>query len=220
MNRIHIIVGLATLGASLAPDASVQAQQPQQNRMTFFVTSEGLGSGGNLGGIDGADRHCQALAAAVGAGDRTWHAYLSTQATGNQPAVNAGDRIGPGPWYNSKGQRIGRDVDDLHGYNNNVSKQTALTEAGESINDVLDPPPNQHNILTGSRFDGMAFPPEVDKTCSNWTNGGDTGSAQGGHHDRTGVYTSWNSAHPSKSCSQEALVADGGYGAFYCFAID
>lgn len=219
MNRVRIIAGLAALVALGAPDAFAQAQQPQ-NPMTFFVTSVGLGNGGHLDGLAGVDRHCQMLAAAVGAGNRTWRAYLSTQATGNQPAVNARDRIGQGPWYNAKGQRVGRDLADLHGYNNNVSKQTALTEKGEDINGVLDPPPNQHNILTGSQFDGTAFPPGVDKTCSSWTNGGDTGSAQGGHHDRTGAFTSWNSAHPSKSCSQEALVADGGYGAFYCFAID
>ena len=216
----RLAVRVAAAIALGAPHVFAQAQQPAANPMTFFVTSVGLEDGGNLGGLAGADRHCQGLAAAVGSGSRTWRAYLSTQAAGGQSAINARDRVGKGPWYNAKGQRVARDVDDLHGHNNNVSKQTALTEKGGSLNGVLDPPPNQHNILTGSQFDGTAFPPQVDRTCSNWTNGGDSGSAQVGHHDRTGAFTSWNSAHASKACSQEALRADGGYGALYCFAVE
>jgi len=209
----------------------VQAQQPppapaQQQPMSFFVTSVGLGNGANLGGLAGADRHCQTLAAAAGAGAKTWHAYLSTSASGGQAAVNARDRIGSGPWYSAKGGRIAQNVGDLHGdtidqarLGNNINKTTALSEKGEPINGVGDTP-NRHDILTGSQPDGRAYTDGADHTCGNWTSGA-AGTAQLGHHDRTGGgNTSWNSTHPSRGCSQENLVATGGAGLLYCFAIN
>ena len=197
---------------------------PSPAKMTFFVTSVGIGKGGDLGGLAGADAHCQALAAAVGAGGHTWHAYLSTQARPGQPAVNARDRIGTGPWYNAKSGRIAQSVADLHGdtleaarRGNNLTKVTALTEKGETINGVGDTP-NRHDMLTGSQLDGTAFADGADHTCQNWTSS-TTGTAQLGHHDRTGGgNTSWNSAHPSRGCGQANLVATGGAGLFYCFA--
>jgi hypothetical protein len=203
----------------------VFAQQPQQppQPMSFFITSVGLGNGANLGGLEGADKHCQTLAAAASTGKKTWRAYLSTQ---GPKAVNARDRIGKGPWFNIKGARIAQDVGDLHGdtleqarRGNNLTRATGLSEKGQAINGVGDKP-NMHDILTGSQLDGTAFPPGADRTCQNWTsNTGD--SAQLGHHDRTGGgNTSWNSTHPSKGCSQENLVATGGAGLLYCFAID
>jgi hypothetical protein len=224
----------------------IGAQQPPPQTpqpMSFFVTSVGMGDGANLGGLAGADKHCQTLAAAVGAGGKTWRAYLSTQgmseaqtniAQGGDrnpvrppaPAVNARDRIGKGPWFNVKGARIAMDVGDLHGdtldqarRGNNLTKQTALTEKGEMPPGVGDSP-NTHDVLTGSQLDGTAFPPDADRTCRNWTsNTGD--SAQLGHLDRVGGgNTSWNSAHASKGCSQQALIGTGGSGRFYCFAID
>jgi hypothetical protein len=203
--------------------------QAQQSAMTFFITSIGSGKGGDLGGLTGADQHCQALAQGVGAGHRTWHAYLSTSATGDQPAVNARDRIGRGPWQNAQGVVIARDIDELHGHNN-LNKQTALTEKGEPVNGRGDTP-NRHDILTGSQPDGRAFPgPDElgeDRTCHNWTSS-DEGAAMVGHHDRRGLFdtdsaTSWNAAHPSRGtnggCSQEALQSTGGQGFFYCFAV-
>jgi len=209
----------------------VQAQQPppapaQQQPMSFFVTSVGLGNGANLGGLAGADRHCQTLAAAAGAGTKTWHAYLSTSASGGQAAVNARDRIGSGPWYSAKGAKIAQNVGDLHGdtidqarLGNNINKTTALSEKGEPINGVGDTP-NRHDILTGSQPDGRAYTDGADHTCGNWTSGA-AGTAQLGHHDRTGGgNTSWNSTHPSRGCSQENLVATGGAGLLYCFAIN
>lgn len=210
---------------------SASAQAPAQNAaaqhpMTFFVTSVGVGDGANLGGLAGADRHCQQLAAAVGAGNHTWHAYLSTQAMGNQPAVNARDRIGAGPWYNAKGAQIAKDVADLHGdtleqarLGNNLGKQTALTEKGE-INNGAGDTPNRHDMLTGSQTDGRAYNDGADHTCNGWTSNG-AGTAQLGHSDRNGGgNTSWNSAHPSRGCSQDNLVSTGGAGLFYCFAIN
>jgi len=194
--------------------------------MTFFITSVGAGNGANLGGLTGADRHCQQLAAAAGAGNNgTWHAYLSTSGSGGQPAVNARDRIGSGPWYNAKNARIAQNVADLHGdtleqarRGNNLTKVTALTEKGETINGVGDSP-NRHDMLTGSQLDGTAFTDGADHTCGNWTSNG-TGTAHLGHHDRTGGgNTSWNSTHPSRGCSQENLVSTGGAGLFYCFAV-
>ena len=194
--------------------------------MTFFITSVGAGNGANLGGLTGADRHCQQLAAAAGAGNNgTWYAYLSTSGSGGQPAVNARDRIGSGPWYNAKNARIAQNVADLHGdtleqarRGNNLTKVTALTEKGETINGVGDSP-NRHDMLTGSQLDGTAFTDGADHTCGNWTSNG-TGTAQLGHHDRTGGgNTSWNSTHPSRGCSQENLVSTGGAGLFYCFAV-
>ena len=189
----------------------------QQSDLSFFVTSTGSGKGGDLGGLAGADRHCQALAQAVGAGNKTWHAYLSTQ---GDNAVNARDRIGAGPWRNAKGEVIAMNVEELHS-NNRLSKQTALTEKGDVVNGRGDKP-NMHDMLTGSQPDGRAFPPGEDRTCGNWTKSG-TGSAMLGHHDRLGLRDddaskSWNSSHPSRGCSVEALKSTGGSGLFYCFA--
>ena len=191
------------------------------NRISFFITSAGTGKGADLGGLAGADQHCQALAKAAGAGDRTWHAYLSTQASGAQAAVNARDRIGPGPWFNAKGVQIAANVADLHSDKNNLTKETQLTEKGQVVNGRGDTP-NTHDILTGSQLDGTAFDAGEDRTCQNWTSSG-TGSAMVGHHDRQGGGanpTSWNSAHASKGCGQENLVGTGGAGLFYCFAIN
>jgi len=192
----------------LAQDAS---------RMTFFITSAGSGDGANLGGLAGADAHCQRLAAAAGAGSKTWRAYLSASAADGKPAVNARDRIGKGPWFNAKGEQVAANVDDLHSDNNKLGKQTSLTEKGAVVNGRGDTP-NQHDILTGSKADGTAFPDG--HTCNNWTSNGE-GSAEVGHHDRQGggpAPTSWNSSHPSRGCSQPNLVATGGNGYFYCFA--
>ncbi|MEK8051042.1 hypothetical protein AACH10_12400 [Ideonella sp. DXS22W] len=194
--------------------------------MGFFITSAGPGQGGNLGGLAGADAHCQKLAAAAGAGGRTWRAYLSvppTFATANSPAVpaiNARDRIGTGPWYNAKGELIARDLAQLHG-GNALTKATALDERGRVVNGRGDNP-NEHDILTGSRDDGTAFAPQADTTCRAWTSSTD-GSAIVGHHDRIGPLPenwakSWNFSHPSVGCSNEALVRTGGSGRFYCFA--
>jgi len=208
---------------SIAPAPQAKPQQP----LGFFVTSSGVGNGADLGGLTGADAHCQKLAAAVGAGNKTWHAYLSTQAANGQPAVNARDRIGSGPWYNVRGAKVAKDVADLHGdelaaarYGNNLSRTTALTEKNESVKGAGDKP-NEHDILTGSQTDGRAFTDAADHTCSNYTSSATTGSAQVGHFDRTGGGNiSWNSAHPSRGCSQENLVKTGGAGLLYCFALD
>lgn len=195
--------------------------------MTFFVTSSAPGNGGDLGGLEGADRHCQSLAAAAGAGDRIWHAYLSTQAPKlNDPNfVNARDRIGTGPWQNFNGVVIARTLDELHSSNNNLTKQTALDENGHAVNGRADSP-NKHDMLTGSRPDGTAFPgaPFADMTCGNWTKSGADGSAMTGHHDRSGPLdspwaTSWNSAHPTLGCSLDRVRPTGGDGLFYCFAV-
>jgi hypothetical protein len=203
--------------------SSVQAQQSE---MSFFVTSVGLGKGANLGGLEGADGHCQALAQAVGAGGRTWHAYLSTQAAGGAAAVNARERIGRGPWRNVKGVVIAKDVDELHG-TNNITKETALTEKGDVVNGYGDKP-NRHDILTGSQADGRAFPPGEDRTCRNWTSSAQ-GSAMVGHSDRRGPsdappFKSWNTSHlsrgPDGGCSQADLRSTGGDGLLYCFAVN
>lgn len=199
----------------------VPALAQDASRMTFFITSTGPGDGAQLGGLAGADRHCQALATAVGAGHRTWRAYLSASPSGGQPAVNARDRIGKGPWYNIKGVRVAESVDDLHSDSNKLNKENSLTEKGTMVNGRGDSP-NMHDILTGSNLDGAAFPAGEDKTCSNWTSNGE-GSAQVGHHDRQGGGanpTSWNSAHGSRGCSQANLQSTGGNGLFYCFAIN
>jgi len=191
--------------------------------MSFFVSSAGSGKGGDLGGIEGADRICRTLAGAAGAGGRTWRAYLSTQGAG---AVNARDRIGAGPWVNARGVVIAKDPAELHGANN-LTKQTALTERGEVVNGRGDKP-NMHDILTGSKPDGTAFGDGVDRTCANWTSSG-AGSAMVGHSDRTGLdesapAKSWNSSHPSRGpgggCSQDDLKSTGGDGRLYCFATD
>ena len=195
----------------------------QQANTTFFVTSAGPGKGADLGGLAGADRLCQQLAQAVGAGSHTWHAYLSTQAADGQTAVNARDRIGRGPWQNSKGVVVAKDVEELHGANN-LTKQTDLTEKGDVVNGRGDTP-NKHDALTGSQPDGRAFPPGEDKTCHNWTSS-TQGSAIVGHIDRQGLRDddaskSWNSSHPSRGpdggCSQADLRSTGGDGLFYCF---
>ncbi len=196
----------------------------------FFVTSKGPGDGAKLGGLNGADAHCQQLASAIGAGNRTWRAYLSTQAENGQPAVNARDRIGKGPWANAAGVIIANDVAHLHGdtvelgqLGNNLHRRTALTEKGEPINGVGDTP-NQHDIITGSRPDGRAYTDAADHTCKNYTSNGE-GTVRVGHHNRTnggrnGGNVSWNSTHDSRGCSQDNLVSTGGAGYFYCFAAD
>ena len=186
--------------------------------MTFFITSVGLGNGGDLGGLEGADAHCQALAESAGAGDRTWRAYLGTETEGGR-GTDARSRIGEGPWHNANGDLIAEDLDQLH-VSPNMFASTGLDENGNRVNARGDQP-NKHDILTGSMADGTAyFPDDADHTCNNWTSSGE-GSAQVGHHDRHGGgNTSWNSAHASRSCSQEDLQATGGDGLFYCFAAD
>jgi hypothetical protein len=215
------LFGLA-VAASFA--ALVQPAQAQSAATSFFVTSAGIGNGANLGGLAGADNHCQTLAQAAGAGAKTWRAYLSTQAAEGQPAVNARDRIGKGPWQNSKGVVIAKDVAELHGANN-LTKQTALSEKGEVINGRGDKP-NRHDALTGSQPDGTAFAAGDDRTCQNWTSSAQ-GVAMVGHIDRMGLREddashSWNSSHPSRGqeggCSQADLRSTGGDGLFYCFA--
>jgi hypothetical protein len=209
-----VLVVLAAVGVT-AGAATLQEQE-----MSFFITSAGPGDGANLGGLEGADAHCQALADAVGAGDREWRAYLSTIAMDGQAAVNARDRIGTGPWYNAKGVMIAEDLQQLHGEDNNLTKETQLNEEGEIVNGRGDRP-NMHDILTGSTLDGMAYEGEDYTNCANWTSNGE-GSTRVGHHDRTGGGehpTSWNSAHNSRGCSQENLQGTGGNGLFYCFAV-
>jgi len=212
-------VGTGAMLALLAVGA-VAVAHAQSPNMSFFVTSVGTGKGADFGGLEGADKYCQTLAATAGAGSKAWRAYLSTQASGSAPAVNAKDRIGKGPWQNAKGVVVAKDVGELHG-NNNLTKQTALTEKGDVVNGRGDTP-NKHDILTGSQPDGTAFAAGEDKTCGNWTKSGE-GSAIVGHSDRTGLDTSppalsWNSSHPTKGCSDPALVSTGGAGLLYCFA--
>ena len=204
-----------------APAGGAQPAAPRQP-MSFFVTSVGKGDGANLGGLAGADAHCQALAKAAGQPDAVWHAYLSTQGPG---AVNARDRIGKGPWHNFRGQVIATDLGVLHGdtieqarIGNPLGKQLSLTEKGELVNGVGDKP-NQHDILTGSTADGRAYTDSADHTCNNWTSN-NAGSAQLGHSDKQGGgNSSWNSTHASKGCSQDNLIATGGAGLLYCFAV-
>ncbi|MBN9462956.1 MAG: hypothetical protein J0H00_17250 [Burkholderiales bacterium] len=212
---VLVSMAAAVLGACSTPGTP-------KSGMSFFVTSTGSGKGADFGGLAGADRHCQSLAAAAGAGNRTWRAYLSTSAAGGAPAVNARDRIGRGPWQNAASVTIAHNVDELHGANN-LNKQTALTETGMMVNGRGDTP-NRHDILTGSQPDGTAFSGSTDTTCGNWTRSG-AGSAMLGHHDRLGLQDdepsrSWNSSHPSGGCSDEALRATGGAGLLYCFAAD
>jgi hypothetical protein len=220
--RIATATVLASLVAAGFGCAGLQTSEP----MSFFVTSVGKGNGGDLGGLAGADAHCQALAKAAGSTYTDWRAYLSTQAPAlaDPKFVNARDRIGTGPWYNAKGVMIARTVEDLHSPSNNLTKETALDERGRPVNGRTDKP-NKHDILTGSRPDGTAFPgpPFPDMTCGNWTKGGTDGAAMTGHHDRAGPVaspwaTSWNSAHPTLGCSQERVRPTGGDGLFYCFA--
>lgn len=213
----------APLAACLAFLCAAPAQAQQAN-MSFFVTSAGPGKGADLGGLAGADRHCQELAASAGAGAKTWHAYLSTQGAG---AVNARDRIGKGPWRNVKGVVVATSVDDLHSASNKLNKQNNLSEKGDVINGRGDQP-NRHDILTGSTPDGKAFPPDKDMTCNNYTSSAQ-GSVMLGHNDRLGLRDdeashSWNSSHPSRGpdggCSQADLRSTGGDGLLYCFAVN
>ncbi len=213
----------APLAASLALFCAAPAVAQQAN-MSFFVTSVGIGKGGDLGGLDGADAHCQQLAQSAGAGGKTWHAYLSTQGAG---ALNARDRIGKGPWVNAKGVTIAKDVADLHSDNNKINKENSLSEKGEMINGYGDKP-NRHDILTGSRPDGTAFTDDADHTCKNYT-GSTQGSVMLGHADKNGPATfptakSWNSSHPSRGpgggCTQADLISTGGDGLLYCFAVN
>ena len=221
MTRLSAILFVAAVSLPSMWSAGASAQQAE---MTFFVSSAGPGKGGDLGGLEGADRHCQQLAQAAGAGARTWRAYLSTQAAGGAAAINARDRVGRGPWRNAKGVVVAKDVEDLHDANN-LTKQTALSEKGEGISGRGDTP-NRHDVLTGSQPDGRAFPPGEDRTCGNWTKS-TQGSAMVGHHDRIGLRDdapskSWNSSHPSRGpdggCSQADLRSTGGDGLIYCFA--
>ena len=217
--RTRMALAAALLGLGIGAEARAQGQQTGAQAMGFFVTSANPGKGGDLGGLAGADAHCQSLARAAGAGNRTWRAYLST---GGANAVNARDRIGRGPWRNAKGEVVARDVAELHG-ENHLTLQTALTEKGEPVNG-RGQTPNMHDILTGSQADGTAIAGAEDRTCGNWTSGGD-GSAMVGHHDRQGLRDdapskSWNASHPSRGCGMEALRGTGGAGLFYCFAAD
>ena len=214
---------LLTLSAITLYGQTPAAQKAAPAPMTWFITSVGTGNGANLGGLAGADAHCQKLAAAVGAGNRTWHAYLSTSAGDGKPAMNARDRIGKGPWHNAKGAQIAKDVSQLHGDSaeearagNLITRNNALNEKGDRMNGVGDSP-NMHDVLTGSLTDGRAYGDGADHTCKNWTTSGE-GTAQVGHYDRNGGGVSWNSTHATRGCSQEALVGTGGAGLFYCFA--
>ena len=214
MRMLFVLAALA-LGTALGSHAAV-AQD-----MSFFITSAGPGDGAKLGGLSGADQHCQILANNEGAGGLSWRAYLSVDAAGGQPAVNARDRIGAGPWYNTKGVMVARNVTDLHSASNKLSKANSLTEAGAVVNGRGDSP-NMHDILTGSQLDGTAFAQGEDTTCDNWSSNGG-GSARVGHHDRTGGGEnpeSWNSAHGSRGCGQTDLQGTCGNGLFYCFAIN
>jgi hypothetical protein len=218
MNRMVTVSAVAAVTLLLGAPVSLEAQQAT---MTFFITSVGPGKGGDLGGLAGADAHCQSLAQAAGAGNRTWRAYLSNFAPPGVTPINARDRIGSGPWHNAKGVLIAQNVDDLHSDNSKINKETGLTEKGEVVKGRGDTP-NQHDIMTGSQMDGKAFPGNINVTCNNWTSS-TFGSALVGHHDRQGIadtpfQKSWNSSHMSRSCSQADLVATGGNGLFYCFA--
>jgi hypothetical protein len=216
--RKLFLAGVPAAGILLvlvAANGPVAAQNTPN--ISFFITSAGSGNGANLGGLAGADAICQKLAASVGAGSKTWRAYLSSSASGNQAAVNARDRIGKGPWQNAKGVVVAQTVDDLHSDKNRLGKEGSLTEKGAMVNGRGDSP-NTHDILTGSTADGRALP--GDATCNNWTSGA-AGSARVGHHDKQGggdAPNSWNSAHGSSGCSQANLVGTGGAGLFYCFA--
>ena len=214
MRSIVLTAGALALFASAAVAAA-------EGEMGFFITSAGPGDGADLGGLEGADRHCNELAAAAGS-EREWRAYLSASASGDDDPVHARERIGEGPWHNANGVLVAGNVDELHSEDNRIDKQTALDEQGREVNGRGDTP-NMHDILTGSTADGKAFDDGADHTCSNWTSSSPDGSAQVGHHDRTGGGpdpTSWNSAHGSRGCGQEDLQGTGGNGLFYCFAVD
>lgn len=205
--------------AALVAGCSSMSGSGQSSDMSFFLTSEGPGDGANLGGLVGADAHCQSLAAAAGAGRKTWRAYLSTTGAG---AANARDRIGAGPWVNANGVTVATGVDNLHSENNALSKANSVTERGAVINGRGDSP-NRHDILTGSSLMGRAVNAEGHDACANWTSNGSSGSAKVGHHDRMGGGdnpTSWNNAHGSRGCGQSDLQATGGDGLYYCFAVN
>jgi hypothetical protein len=213
--------GLVAVAVAVVLAGCASQGMEKKSQLGFFVSSTGSGKGADFGGLVGADALCQKLATAAGASDRTWRAYLSTQASGSTPAVNAKDRIGTGPWKNAKGEVIAKDVADLHGGSNNLTKQTALTETGAVVNGRGDTP-NEHDILTGTQPNGTAFAVAEDKTCGNWTKSGTDGSAIVGHADRTGLDTSppalsWNSSHPTKGCNDPGLASTGGAGYLYCF---
>lgn len=224
MNTIRSLIPVAAVMGALAltgQPLSAQAQDQEPLPMGFFITSVGIGDGGNLGGLEGADRHCQTLAEAAGAGDRTWRAYLSTQ---GENAVNARDRIGEGPWANAEGLVMATSVESLHYDNSNFNWEHTLDENGNHFASRTDGDPDftEHDALTGSQIDGTAFPPGEDRTCNNWTSN-DEGSAWVGHADRYSFSTPgspWNSAHGTPGCSQEALIQVGGAGLLYCFAVD
>jgi hypothetical protein len=215
MLRLSILAGAAIIGAGFG------GAQAQQANMTFFITSQGSGKGGDLGGIAGADARCQSLAQAAGAGSRIWHAYLSsTTPADGKPATNARDRIGNGPWQNAKGVVVAKDVNDLHA-NPNINKDTALDEKGERVK-VRGDTPNQHDMLTGSTLEGRAFPANMNLTCNNWTSS-NFGTAMVGHVDREGIADtvyqhSWVSSHQTPNCTTQGLAQVGGGGLFYCFA--
>lgn len=224
MNRSRLMYSFVPVAAAaLLGACAYMGASGSGNPMSFFITSANPGKGADLGGLAGADRHCQALASAAGAGGKTWHAYLSATASASSPAVNARDRIGRGPWQNAKGVVIAKSVEELHG-TNNVSKQTAVTEKGEVVPGSGDPG-FAHDILTGSTPDGRAPAAGGDATCSNWTSSTD-GSAIVGHHDRNGTNpdpvanVSWNSSHPTRGCSPEGLKSTGSAGLLYCFAVN
>ncbi len=222
LNRTTLAIAMLA-AAPLFSNGVLQAQQPppQFPNMTFFITSAGGPKGADYGGLTGADAHCQALATKAGAGAKTWRAYLSTQAIDGAAAVNARDRIGPGPWSNVSGAQIAASVDDLHSANNKIDTEVAQAETGRRIPSRLFVV-NQHDILTGSDADGRALPADKDMTCGNWTKSGD-GAAMVGHHDRMGLRDdaaskSWNASHPSRGCSADQLKSSGGAGLLYCFA--
>ena len=223
MTAVALLALAAVPGVGQDKAAAAKGKAPAQP-MSFFITSVSIGKGANYGGLAGADQHCQMLAAAAGAGNRTWHAYLSAQAANGQPAVNARDRIGTGPWYNATGALIANNLAELHGdtlelarAGNSLVKLRALNEKGGTVKGLGDQP-NEHDILTGSQPDGRAFTDGMDHTCSNWTSEAADGSAQLGHFDRNGSL-SWNSAHGSRGCGQQNLVTTGGAGYLYCFAV-
>ena len=227
MKKSSLLAGLLVMSATVAFAAE---EPPPKPPLGFFVTSTGLGKGADLGGLAGADAHCQKLATEVGAGNRVWHAYLSTQEDGDKPAINARDRIGNGPWANAKGAIVANDLAHLHGdtvelgqLGNNVHRTTTLTEKGDQIKGVGETT-NQHDLITGTKPDGRAYTDSSDHTCKNFTSSTE-GTVQVGHSDRTnrgatGGNVSWNSTHASRGCSQENLVSTGGAGYFYCFAAD
>ena len=225
MNNERVLIAIITITAALALSTNPAAAQAQDDgpppELGFFITSVGLGDGGNLGGLQGADAHCQLLAEAAGAGNRTWRAYLSTQGAG---AVNARDRIGTGPWANAEGLIMATSVESLHYDNSVLNWEHTLDENGNQFASRIDGDPDftEHDVLTGSQIDGTAFPPGEDRTCNNWTSNGE-GSAWVGHADRYSFSTPgspWNSSHATPGCTQENLVSVGGAGLFYCFAAD